>query len=156
MDFRIVALPPFKALSSGVDCEFNFSENGILGKFDAYFSKITPSDRDSFMPRDFLFFDEEYQGLVWWYALYEGMDTGGYEVIDFEGGYYLTFAYRDGDDEAQGKLYNEALEHIKNSEIFELDIRKDYYPMGHIITPQAITNASGWAQTETFIPIKLK
>ncbi len=66
MDFRIISLPPFKAASSGVDKECNFSPSGILGKFDKYFSAISPSKRDSFMPRDFLFFDEEKQGMVWW------------------------------------------------------------------------------------------
>ncbi|NLB61095.1 MAG: hypothetical protein GX802_01510 [Clostridiales bacterium] len=156
MDFRIIYIPPFKAVSSGIDCEFDFSKNGVLGKFNVYFSKLLPSNRDSFMPRDFLFYDEEKQGLVWCYAVCEGMDDGGYESVDFDGGYYLTYTYRDGDDETREKLYNEALEYIKNSKVFELDIRKNHYPMGHIITPKEIMNAQGWAQMEAFIPIKLK
>lgn len=49
MKFRIISLPPFKAATSGVDKDFDFSSEGILGKFDAYFSTIVPSDRDSFM-----------------------------------------------------------------------------------------------------------
>ncbi len=40
MDFRIVYLPPFEAVSSGADKEFDFSPEGILGKFDAYFSAM--------------------------------------------------------------------------------------------------------------------
>ncbi len=156
MDFRIISLPPFKAASSGVDKEFDFSFNGILGKFDKYFSAINPSKRDSFMPRDFLFFDEEKQGMVWWWALSGDMDNGGNEVVDFEGGYYITYVYKDGDEETNSKLYNQALEYIKNSDIFELDIRENHYAMGHIITPSEIIKAQGWAQMETFIPIKLK
>jgi len=50
MKFRIVSLPPFKAASSGVDKNFDFSAEGILGKFDAYFSDIKPLPRDDFMP----------------------------------------------------------------------------------------------------------
>ncbi len=156
MDFRIISLPPFKAASSGVDKEFNFSIKGILGKFNEYFSAINPSKRDSFMPRDFLCFDEEKQGLVWWWALSEDMDDGDNEVVDFEGGYYITYVYKDGDEETNGKLYNQALEYIKNSDIFELDIRQNHYAMGHIITPSEIIKAQGWAQMEKFIPIKLK
>lgn len=156
MEFRIISLPPFKAASSGVDEEFDFSSDGILGKFDKYFSAIKPSDRDSFMPRDFLFFDEEKQGMVWWWALSEDMDDGCNEVVDFEGGYYITYVYKDGDEETNGKLYNQALEYIKNSDIFELDIRHNHYAMGHIVTPSEIIKAQGWAQMETFIPIKLK
>nr|WP_307990349.1 hypothetical protein [uncultured Niameybacter sp.] len=156
MKFRIISLPPFKAATSGVDKDFNFSPEGILGKFDAYFSSIVPSYRDSFMPRDFLYYDLEKQGMVWMWALTEDMDDGGYELIDFEGGYYLAYAYQDGNDIANEKLYNKALKYIEKSGIFELDIRTNHYAMGHIITPSKIIEAQGWAQMETFIPIKLK
>ena len=156
MEFRIISLPQFKVASSGVDKEFNFSSDGILGKFDKYFSAIKPSERDSFMPRDFMFFDEEQQGMVWWWALSEDMDDGGNEVVDFEGGYYITYVYKDGDEEINSRLYNEALEYIKNSDVLQLDIRPNHYAMGHIITPSEIIEAQGWAQMETFIPVKLK
>ena len=156
MEFRVISLPVFKAASSGVDRSFDFSPNGILGKFDMYFSSIVPSDRDSFLPRDFLFYDEEKQGMVWWWALTEDMDNGGYEVAEFDGGYYLTYAYKDGDEEVSKKLYDEALKYIKDLEIFELDVRPNHYAMGHIITPAEIIKVQGWAQMETFIPIKMK
>lgn len=156
MDFRIIYLPPFKAASSGVDKNFDFSSTGILGKFDKYFSAIKPSDRDNFMPRDFLYYDEQQQGMVWIWALSEGMSDGGNTLFDFEGGYYLTYAYKDGDDETNAKLYKEAMKYIENSEILELDIRPNHYSMGHIITPAEIIKAQGWAQMETFIPIRLK
>lgn len=156
MDFRVISLPNFKAATSGVDRKFDFSSDGVLGKFAAYFSAIKPCDRDGFMPRDFLYFDEEKQGMVWIWALSEDMEDGGNEVIDFEGGYYLTYAYKDGDEESNGKLYKEALNYIETSEIFELDVRPNHYAMGHIITPAEIIKAQGWAQMETFIPIKLK
>lgn len=156
MEFRIISLPQFRASSSGVDKNFDFSPNGILGKFDAYFSVIKPSPRDDFMSRDFLFYDKEQQGFVWWWALIEGMEDGGFEVIDFDGGYYLTYSYKDGDEASNNSLYNEALQYINNSDIYELDERPNHYAMGHIITPAEIIKAQGWAQMETFIPIKLK
>lgn len=155
MLFRIISLPPFKAASSGIDTTFDFSSDGILGKFDQYFSAIKPSARDSFMPRDFLFFDEQENGLVWWWALSDEMDHGGNEVVDFDGGYYLTYVYKDGDDDAYDELYKQALAYIEASDIFELDTRKNHYAMGHIITPPEIIEAQGWAQMESFIPIKL-
>ncbi len=119
MEFRVISLPPFRAASSGADADFDFSPNGILGKFSGYFSEIIPSDRDSFLPRDFLFFDEERKGMVWMWALSEEMDDEGHELVD-------------------------------------LDVRTNHYAMGHIITPAEIIKAQGWAQMETFIPIKLK
>ncbi|MTK09302.1 MAG: hypothetical protein F8N38_19730 [Hungatella sp.] len=156
MEFRIISLPPFQAASSGVDKDFDFSSEGVLGKFDIYFSAMNLSDRDRFLPRDFLYYDEEQQGMVWIWALSEEMDDGGNEVIHFDGGYYLTYSYKDGDEETNGKLCKEALKYIESSDYLELDIRQNHYPMGHIITPAEIIQAQGWAQMETFIPIKLK
>lgn len=77
-------------------------------------------------------------------------------MIDFDGGYYLTYAYKDGDDEANGRLYSKALKYIEDSEVIELDVRSNHYSMGHIITPSEIIEVQGWAQMETFIPVKLK
>lgn len=54
MEFRIIELPPFKAASSGLDSNVDFSEQGVLGKFDAYFSQLVSDPRDSFVPRDYL------------------------------------------------------------------------------------------------------
>lgn len=156
MEFRIISLPPFQAACSEADKEFDFSPEGILGKFDSYFSNISLCDRDSFMPRDFLYYDEEKQGMVWMWALSEGMSAGGHEVIEFSGGYYVTYAYKDGDEETNGRLYQEALKYIEKSGIFELDVCTNHYAMGHIITPAPIIEAQGWAQMETFIPVKLK
>ncbi len=156
MDFRIISLPPFTAATSGVDEKFDLSETGILGRFDRYFSAITPTPRDSFMPRDFLFFDQERNGTVWWWALSDDMDAGGNDVVDFDGGYYLTYVYRDGDEEENGRYYRQALDHIAESGFLELDIRPNHYAMGHIITPPDIVEAQGWAQMEAFIPVRLK
>lgn len=61
-EYRLISLPPFTAATSGADRDFDFSPNGKLGKFDAWFSTMEPSPRDSFMPRDFLFFNSEEGG----------------------------------------------------------------------------------------------
>lgn len=156
MDFRIVSLPPFQAASSGLVKDFDFSPEGTLGKFNDYFSAITPSPRDSFMPRDFLCFDGEAGGMVWLYAISEGMDDGGWETVDCEGGCYVTYTYRDGDEEANARLYQEAAAYIEASDVLELDIRPGRLSMGHIITPPEVIAAQGWAQMEAFIPVKLK
>jgi len=155
MDFRIIELPSFEAVSSGVDKDVDSSSNGKLGKLDTYFSKIKPNSKDSFMPRDFLYWDKENNGMVWMWALTPDMDDGGFEHIHFEGGYYLTYHYRDQDEKTNGKLYKEALEFIKNSDVFELDERPNHYGMGHIITPALVIKKQGFAIMETFIPVKL-
>lgn len=156
MEYRIISLPPFRAASSGVDTVGDFSEGSLLWKFDQYFSKIRPCPCDDFMPRDFLYYDEANKGMVWMWALSEGMDDGGHEIIDFDGGLYLTYAYRDGDGEANDRLYSGAMQYIEDSGALELDSRPGHYAMGHIITPPELIEAQGWAQMETFIPVKLK
>lgn len=155
MNFRIISLPPFKAVTSGLDKVGDFSDNGVLRNFDHFFSSITPKPHESFMPRDFLYYDSERQGMVWIWALTESGETGGFDTVDFEGGLYLTFAYRDGDGEAHDKLHKEALDYIKDSPIWELDIRPNRYSMGHIITPKEVMEAQGWGQMEVFIPVRL-
>ncbi|WP_099205418.1 GyrI-like domain-containing protein [Scatolibacter rhodanostii] len=156
MNFRVISLPPFKTVSSGLDKNFDFSENGVLGKFNAYFSQIKPKPADDFMPRDFLYFDEQQGGMVWIYALTDYIDTEEFETFDFDGGLYVTYHYKDGDDEENERLYKDVLAWIEKSELFELDKREHHYPMGHIITPQEVIKAQGFAQMESFVPVRLK
>lgn len=156
MEFRVISLPPFTAVTSGPDPNFDFSPEGVLGKFNEFFSAITPSPRDSFMPRDFLFFNQEKQGLEWWYAIEDGMPDGGYETVAFDSGIYLTYFYWDHDEEANQTLYQEALQYIEHSGVFELDERPGHYSMGHIITPPEVIEALGNGMMEAFVPVKLK
>ncbi len=156
MDFRIISLPPFTAVTSGPDPASDFSPQGVLGRFNGYFSRIKPSPRDSFMPRDFLFFNREKQALEWWWALEEGMPDGGYERVPFDGGFYLTYCYWDHDEAENRRLYGEAMEYIAKSEFLELDERPGHYAMGHIITPPEIIQAQGGGVMEAFVPVKLK
>ena len=154
--FRVISLPPFRAAASPVDKHWDFSPTGILGQFGKYFSAITPSARDSFAPRDFLYYDEQRGGAVWMYALSEDIDEGGNEIIDFDGGIYLTYTFRDGDDKMRNQMHDEAMKYIEDSGLYALDTRPNHYGMGHIITPPEVIAAQGWAQMEAFIPIKLK
>ncbi|SEO01314.1 hypothetical protein SAMN04488134_103118 [Amphibacillus marinus] len=156
MTFRIISLPPFRAVTSGVDTAFDFSENGILGKFNAFFSELSPRHQDNFTPRDFLYFDEEKGGMVWIYAMTDYFDTGGFKTVDFDGGLYATYYYKDGDDEENDRLYKQILDWIEKSDVFEVNKYRNHYPMGHIITPPEVIKAQGFAQMEAFVPIKLK
>ena len=68
----------------------------------------------------------------------------------------MTYTYRDGDQEANAKLYQEAAACIEASPVLEPDVRPGHLSMGHIITPPEVIAAQGWAQMEAFIPVKLK
>lgn len=58
------------------------------------------------MPRDFLYYDEENKGMVWLWALTESGET-------------------------HDRLHKEVYDYIKASDILELDIHPNRYPMGH-------------------------
>lgn len=156
MEFRIISLPPFEAVTSGVSEDYDFSPAGVLGKFGEYFSAITPSARDSFMPRDFLFHNREKNGLEWWWALAPDMPDGGYEHVQFDGGMYLTYFYTDHDEAENARLYRAALDFIAAHEYLELDERANHYSLGHIITPAELIAAQGIGQMEALVPVKLK
>lgn len=156
MDVRIISLPPFTAVTSEVDTVGDFAEDGILRSFDKFFSKVVPEWKERFMPRDFLYYDEENGGMVWIWALTESGETGGFKTVEFEGGLYATFVYRDGNGEEHDRLHKAAHDYIEASDILEFDIRPNHYSMGHIITPKAVMEAQGWGQMEVFIPVKLK
>ena len=151
---RIVSLPPFRAAVSEADPKGDFSPNGALGRFDQYFSALQPSPRDSFMPRDFLYYDQEQGGMVWMYALAEGLSDGGFPTADFPGGLYATSVWRDGDEAENARLYRRTLEAVEATGTLAPD---DTRPaMGHIITPPEVQSALGSAQKETFLPICVK
>lgn len=156
MDLRIISIPSFTAVTSGPDPEMDFSPEGKLGRFNDYFSAITPSPRDSFMPRDFLFFNSEAGGLEWWWALEEGMPDGGFQRVAFEGGLFATYTYRDQDQETNGRLYQETVQAIQESGCLELDDRPGHYSWGHIITPPELIEAQGFALMECFVPVRVR
>ncbi|VEU81268.1 hypothetical protein [Haploplasma axanthum] len=156
MKFRLISIPAFKAVHSGVDQAFDFNPEGKLGKFNAYFSEITVKNQDNFSPRDYLYYDKKQQGLVWMYAIFEGLDTKSFPVMDFDGGLYVTYFYNDGDNKRNEELYGEAIKWIKSSDYLELDERENHYAMGHIITPPFIKENLDNAQMESFIPVKIK
>lgn len=69
---------------------------------------------------------------------------------------YLTYTYRDHDEEANNKLYQEALEYIEKGKVLELDERPGHYSMGHIITPPELIKAWDYAVMECYVPVKLR
>lgn len=153
--FRVVEIPPFDAITSGVDRDADFSEDGILGAFGRFFSALEVPDRDRFLPRDFLLHDPDQQGLVWWWALTPGQDRGGYGTVRHPGGWYLSYSYRDGDAATHNRLYREAKDYIATHPQLELSEGEGRYGMGHIVTPQDLIAAQGWAQMVVYVPVRL-
>lgn len=152
---RIIELPKCKVVSSGCDIVGDFAAGGILDRFDKWWSEADKKRRDKFYPRDFLCYDPAKGGLVWYYAVEDStIDTGGFEMVDFEGGLYAVATSMDGDEDDSSSVFEEIKDWVSNSQYFEVDDSRCC--MGHIITPQTAIKVMGYAQMENYIPIKIK
>lgn len=152
---RISEFPEFKAVVSGWE-SFNTLFNGTDSFFDTWIkaNKIGTS----FVPTDFLCFNES-TGLFLWLALLNDdsdSDTRGFETVDFPGGLYVSAVAIDNDI----KNLLEVEEYLKNwvneQNNFELDIGSGRHRMTQVLTSDESTEALGYGQLEVLIPIKKK
>lgn len=144
----MIELPNTKMVSSG---------DKDVWEFDKWWSAVDRERRDRFFQRDFMWWDPEEKRLVWYYALPEGMtETGGYEVVDFEGGLYAAAVSRDQDDEDGERVNRELREWVRNSGCFEVDERPGHQLLFSVITPDAAFAAMGYRQLELYLPVKPK
>jgi len=154
---RVIALPSCRMISSGADASCDFSEAGLLGRFDRFFTEFSKNQINRFSPLDFLYFDEEKGGLVWNYVLEEGRTAPeGWDVVDFQGGLYAVYDAIDNDPETNGAEHKALMEKIDKTPQLELDVRPDRPIMGHIISPPEVITAMGAGVMETFVPVRLK
>jgi DNA-binding transcriptional MerR regulator len=157
-NIRIVELPPCRMVSSGISTEPDlFAPDGKLMRFCGMWLKLDAKRKPRFFGRDFMWYDPETGGTVWWYALEDWMteaDVEGYEIIDFEGGIYAAAVSKDTDDEDGLRVYNGIYNWITNSGCFELDERPGHYTLNHICGTPATNKILGNDQLEMFRPVK--
>jgi len=140
--------------ADGVD---PFAAGGKLSLFNRWWSQIDSERTEKFYPRDFLWYDREARKLVWYYALPDGMeDTGGYQVVDFEGGMYVAHISTNGDEADGEQVYRDIKKWVAESGCFELDERPGHYDLCHVTTPKAAQEAMGYSQLDIYVPIKVK
>lgn len=156
-DVRIVQLPACRMITSRAATGDPFRPGGELDQFEKWFGQVDHQRKDKFFARDFMWFDPERGGLVWWYALEEGLgDTCGFDAVDFEGGLYATGVSRDEDDADGNRVYEGIKAWIADSGYFELDEREGHQCMFHIITSPIANEAMGYNQLEMYVPIRLR
>jgi len=145
---RIIDLPA---------CQMATSENRGLEAFNDWFTEADRQRNDKFFPRDFMWFDAEHRNMVWYYALEDPSSyTGGFDVVDFEGGLYAAAISIDEDDASGNRVYASIKKWIASSGVFVLDERPRRYTMFHIITSDRAYSAMGYRQLDIFVPIKEK
>lgn len=141
---RIYEIPKCKMVSSGC----GMFGDGTLEKFDEWFSKFPRS----MFPKDFLWFDGQNQGFVWWYIYEDGMEVPeDFSVIDFPGGLYAVAAGIDGQDN-KGVLA--AIKgFIAEKGCYKEDDSRTY--LGNVITPPSAGAAMGYNQMDHYVPIQI-
>lgn len=151
-DIRIVELPACRMVTSGVKQGNNHK------RFDKMWGKLDVKRKDRFLPRDFMWWDKENNGSVWWYAVEDWVteeDTSGFKFVDFEGGMYATAIVPDFDYNEALRAYNGIKDWIAKHDSFALDERPGHETMWHVTGPD-ITKLLGYTQAEYFFPICVK
>jgi hypothetical protein len=83
-------------------------------------------------------------------------DTGGYDLIDYEGGLYAAHISKDGDESGGELVYAGIKEWVAQSGCFELDERPGHYDVFRITTPKKAADLMGYRQLDIYVPIKPK
>lgn len=136
------------------NCKMVISQCGMFGegkleKFDEWFSSFPRT----MFPKDFLGYDNEQGGFIWYYMYNEGMTIpDDFNIVEFPGGLYAVASDIDGEDNAE--LINTIKNFIEEKGCFEEDTSRGY--LGNIPTPPSASKAMGYNQMDYYVPIRIK
>ena len=156
-DVRIIKLPACKMVTSGpANGEDIFAPDGILTRFCEWFSELDKKRLDRFYPRDFMW-SPPGGGLQWGYAVDEiPDDTGGFDVIDFQGGLFAVAISVDANGEDHDRVFNGIIDWVKKSGCFVLDETDERQSLGNITSPPTVKKVMGYEQMDLYFPIAIK
>ena len=141
---RIYEIPDCKMVSS----QCGMFGDGKLERFNVWFSSLP---RPMF-PKDFMFYDNEQNGFVWYYVHHDGMNVpDDFSIIDFPGGLYAVATEVDGQDSAE--VISVIRDFIRHKTCFEEDTSRAY--LGNIPTPPSSAKAMGYEQMDYYLPVKI-
>jgi hypothetical protein len=152
---RIIDIPKFKAVSSGIDTFDNiFNVNGFWNWIETHRRLIKNL---VYASPDFMWHEEGKS--IWIWAIEDWVteaDTAPYKSIEFEGGIYVVATADENDSTDLDEVVNSMKKWIENSGVFEMDDRPGHRGMGHCIGYGSVNDAIGMSQQEIFLPVKLK
>lgn len=144
-NIRVYEIPNCKMVSS----QCGLFGDGKLERFNEWFSSF----KRPMFPRDFMLYDSEQGGFIWYYIYEDGMNVPDeFSVIDFAGGLYAVASEIDGRDSSE--TVGAIKDFIKEKGCFEEDASRAY--LGNIITPPSAGKAMGYEQMDYYVPIKIK
>jgi hypothetical protein len=159
---KIIRIPAGKMIKTP---EFEIPEDEFFRIMKQLWVNVVDRHTDVF-PRDFMPFNDDTGKNYWLYSIL-GIDVGkfdisGFEIIDFEGGYYATAIAIDPDnnEESLPNTIQEVKDWVNQSKCFELDFDmkriRCFMSQMVVADDDELKNAMGYAQMEIFIPIKIK
>lgn len=142
---RVYEIPACKMVSS----QCGILGDGKLERFNEWFSSLP---RPMF-PKDFMFYDNEKDGFIWYYVYEEGMNVPEeFDIVDFPGGLYAVATEIDGKDATH--VISVIKSFIKEKGCFEEDTTRKC--LGNIFTTPLARKALGYEQMDYYVPIKIK
>jgi predicted transcriptional regulator YdeE len=159
---KIIKIPAGKMIKTP---DFDPGSADFVSIMNQLFTNVVGRHEDIFQRVFMLWNDDPVKGF-WLYSVMgidiEKFDTSGFEVIDFEGGYYATATAIDPDDrkndESIVETYQEIIDWVNQSKFFELDfdMKRNRCFMSQMPLGDKAKGAMDYAQLEIFIPIKSK
>lgn len=141
---RIYEIPACKMVSS----QCGLFGDGKLERFCEWFCSLART----MFPKDFLCYDEEQGGFLWYYIYSEEMEIpSDFDIIDFPGGLYAVATDIDGEDNSE--VLRTIKNYIKEKGCFKEDTSRKC--LGNIPTPPLASEAMGYKQMDYYIPIKI-
>ncbi len=141
---RLYLMPEGKMVSSSC----GMFGDGKLEKFNEWFSEF---ERPLY-PKDFLWYDDEQGGFIWYYMHSEGMNVpDGFSIVDFKGGLYAVATEIDGADSSE---LMQAIRNFIFVKGFEEDPSRKI--MGTVTTAPQASQILGYEQMDYLVPIKTK
>jgi len=142
---RLYEIPACRMISSGC----GMFGDGTLEKFMEWMS----AQPKGMFPKDFLWFDAERQGFVWYYMAEGGVQAPeDFETLNFPGGLYAVCSGKDG-DEADAADAKAAIDRfIAACPGLMRDFERA--ELGNITTSPAARDALGYDQMDYYAPVR--
>ena len=155
---RVLEIPKFRAVSSGIDTYSNIIEKREFDKWKEMNNKFI---KKSIYGHGYGFMwhvDNNMEKTIWIWAIEDWVtdaDTVPYEIIEFEGGTYVA-ATTDANDQADlSEVISSMTKWIENSGVYEVYNRNGHDGMGHSIGG-GLEKTLGIDQFEIFMLVRIK
>lgn len=154
-DILIVEMPPCRMVTSGL-----LADDNELKRFDAMWGRLGARIADKINPRDFMYYDTDFQKNVWLFMLEDWMteaDTEGYEIIPFDGGLFASAIADSWEYSEFERVYKGIKSWLSEQDCLLLDENPRRHILYHFAGPHSEQMKKlNYGKIRYFVPIKMK